>query len=97
MPEAVSYAANLKRIQQITSELQSCDDVQLAMEQYDLATTLLAECTNIIDEAKGRLDVVRSSGEEMKTLPPDPANLARPRRPQSLQTLARQQETYPRR
>ena len=54
----VSYAANMKRVNDLAQEIQTSDDVQEIMAKYEAAVTLLRECAGVIERARGQLAVM---------------------------------------
>tara|TARA_B110000046_G_scaffold136024_1_gene142311 strand:- start:1409 stop:1591 length:183 start_codon:yes stop_codon:yes gene_type:complete len=51
----------VKRVRQLSQEIQASDDVQDAMEKYATAMELLQQCATVIEEAKGQLEVLKTA------------------------------------
>lgn len=55
-----TYAANLKKIEQIVKQLQTCDDVDVAVEMYESGQQLISDCKDRIDHAKKKYETMDS-------------------------------------
>ena len=67
MPEPAekSYAENVAEVEEILRKLQSCADVDAAMEMFARGTECLEECERRLRKAQGRFQEISTHAERV--------------------------------